>query len=255
MKSNYFLLLLLVAGLSYGQIINPVSSTTTFAPDFETVLTTVYDGTGLTSFPSVMADHEATSPVNSFVATTITGTIDFDLGGTTDVDGLAFWNQNAGGPSTQYGVNGVRFSSSLDGVTYTLIPGAPTNFAEVTIDPAPPEVFSFPAVSAAFIRMEVTSNHGDVSSGFAEIAFANGVLSITDFEQNSGLSVYPNPATDVIQLTGLTEAKQYTIYNVLGAAIKTGTVNNNQAIQIDTLKSGMYFLTLESGNTVKFIKQ
>lgn len=255
MKNNYFLILLLIAGVAYGQIINPTSATTTFTPDFGTDLTTTFNGAGLEAFPTVTANHEATNPGNSFVANEIMGTIDFDLGGTTDVDGLAFWNQNAGGPTTTVGVNGVIFSSSTDGVTYTVIPGAPTAFAEVTIDPAPPEVFSFPTVNAAFIRMEVTSNHGDVQSGFAEIAFANGVLSVADFELNAGLAVYPNPATNVIQLNGLTQAKEYTIYNVLGAAVKTGTVNNNEPIQIDGLTPGMYYITVDSGNTIKFIKE
>jgi hypothetical protein len=255
MKKFYTLIALLVCGLSYGQIINPVSATTTFSPDFGTDLTTVYNGVGLASFPSVTADHEATTPSNSFVATEIVGSIDFDLGGTFDVDGLAFWNQNAGGPSPDVGVSGVRFSASTDGVTFTEIPGAPTAFNIVTISPAPPEVYSFAPVSASFIRMEVISVHGGVQMGFAEIAFAAGVLSIEDFELNAGLRAYPNPANNVISLAGLNEAKEFVIYNVIGAQVKSGVVNNDQPIQIDELTPGMYFLKIDSGNTVKFIKR
>ncbi|MDC7996640.1 T9SS type A sorting domain-containing protein [Gilvibacter sediminis] len=255
MKKLYAVIALFVCGLTYGQIVNPTSATTTFNPDFGTDLTRTYDGTGLFSFPSVTSEHDDTSPTNSFVALEVAGTIDFDLGGTFDIDGIAFWNQNAGGPSTDVGVNGVTFYSSTDGVTYVEIPGAPTAFNEVFTAPAPPEVRVFPAVTASFIRMEVTSNHGGTGSGFAEIAFAAGVLSVQDFELNAGIQAYPNPANNVISLAGLSEAKEFVIYNVLGAQVKSGVANNNQPIQIDELTPGMYFLKIDSGNTVKFIKQ
>jgi hypothetical protein len=255
MKKIYLFAAIIFASTSYGQIINPVSATTTFTPDFGTLLSTTYDGTGLLSFPSLSANHEETIPTNSFVAVESTGTIDFDLGGTVVIEGLSFWNQNAGGPSTDVGLNTVNFYASLDGSNFTLIPGAPTAFAEVLTLESPPEVFTFPAIEVAFIRLEVLSNHGAAQSGFAEIAFAEGTLSVTDFELNSGFKIYPNPAKDTINIKGLSEATNYIIYNVLGVTVKSGIIYNNKSIVINELSEGLYYLRLDSGNTKKFIKK
>lgn len=255
MKKFYLIAAILFASTSYGQIINPVSASTTFTPDFGTLLSTTYDGTGLLSFPSLSANHEETIPTNSFVAVESTGTIDFDLGGTVVVEGLSFWNQYAGGPSTDVGLNAVNFYASLDGTNFTLIPGAPTAFAEVLTGVSAPEVFTFPAVEAAFIRLEVLSNHGGGQSGFAEIAFAEGTLSVADFDLNSGFKIYPNPATNSINITGLSAAENYTMYNVLGVKVKSGTIHNNESILIEDLQEGLYYLNLDSGTTKKFIKK
>ncbi len=153
----------------------PVGVTTTFTPGFSTAPEALIDGSGLSDFPDVNATHEDTAPGNSFVSDNeTTGSFDFDLGGTFMLNGVSIWNQNAGGPGT-FGEEGLReiiLSASLDGVTYTTIPNAPTTVAQV-IDNGPvgPEQFGFVDTEAAFIRLEVLSNHGDDDTGFAEIAF------------------------------------------------------------------------------------
>jgi hypothetical protein len=67
--------------------------------------------------------------------------------------------------------------------------------------------------------------------------------------------VFPNPSTDFVQVSGLTENKNYEIYNVLGAQIKKGTVNNNEQIDIQNLRSGLYLLKFKNENTVKIKKK
>ena len=71
------------------------------------------------------------------------------------------------------GINGVVVLSSTDGVSFSPIPGGPTQFArQLANGPLPPEVFSFGAVSATHIRFEISSNWGDPSqTGFAEVHF------------------------------------------------------------------------------------
>ena len=120
MKNLYTIAALFIAGLSFGQVVNPSSATTTFTPVFGTSINTVIDGTGLEFYPSAFCFHTATTPGNSFVGQELTGNIDFVLGDTFDIDGVAFWNQNTGGPNSNIGLNEVSFLSSLDGVNYTL---------------------------------------------------------------------------------------------------------------------------------------
>ena len=68
-------------------------------------------------------------------------------------------------------------------------------------------------------------------------------------------SIYPNPATDYIQVAGLTKSQKYTIYNTLGSQIKGGSITGNEKIGIQSLISGVYFLKLENGKSFQFIKR
>ena len=237
-------------------VINPVSATTTFTAAFGTDLANAYNGTGLESFPSLTANHIATSPADSYVANEITGTIDFDLGATYLIDGLSFWTQNLGGPDTNVGINAVNFYSSLDGTTYTLMAGAPTSFIESTTELSPPETFIFTEVSAAFIRMEVVSNHGGAQTGFAEIAFAEGAtLSNVESLELKSVSLYPNPAEDYISISGVSNSENYIIYNILGKEVLKGSISKNEKINIQDIKSGIYLLRINNTNSIKFIKR
>ncbi|NQX84962.1 MAG: T9SS type A sorting domain-containing protein [Flavobacteriaceae bacterium] len=255
MKRLYILMTFLCWNLAYSQIVNPTSATTNLSANFSTHLEFVYNGTGLETFPSLSANHLSTTPLNSFIAVETTGYIDFDLGGIYDIDGIAFWNQNLGGPFTNMGVNSVTFLSSMDGVSYTEIPGAPTNFAEVMVGLAPPEVFNFTAVNAAFIRMVINSNHGGDNTGFAEIAFSAGEgLSTNTFSFGNHVKLFPNPSSDFIQISGLNKRLGYNIVNVLGAQVKIGSMNNNEQIDVRNFTQGLYVLKLDNGTVIKFIK-
>lgn len=81
------------------------------------------------------------------------------------------------------------------------------------------------------------------------------LLSVDTFENtNIGLSLYPNPANNVVKINGLKSNKNYTIHNALGAIVKKGTVANNTEIAVSDLAKGLYFLKLEDNRTLKFIK-
>jgi hypothetical protein len=83
------------------------------------------------------------------------------------------------------------------------------------------------------------------------------ILGINDFiELNSNnLSIYPNPSTDFIQISGLTKADDYKIYNVIGAEVNNGIISDNEKINIQYLTNGLYFLKFKEGNTIKFLKE
>ncbi|MEL1255374.1 LamG-like jellyroll fold domain-containing protein [Flavobacterium sp. DGU38] len=71
---------------------------------------------------------------------------------------------------------------------------------------------------------------------------------------NNGLQLYPNPSSDFIQISALTKTENYKIYNVSGSEVKSGTIDNNTKINIQSLTNGAYFLKLNGGNAIKFIK-
>jgi hypothetical protein len=80
------------------------------------------------------------------------------------------------------------------------------------------------------------------------------------------ISVYPNPASSVINLSLKLAANQkstytYNIYNQLGAMVQAGVVDfadNKQAqINIDAFSAGVYFISASNGKdlqTIKFVK-
>jgi hypothetical protein len=68
------------------------------------------------------------------------------------------------------------------------------------------------------------------------------------------LSIFPNPSTDFIQISGLTKAENYKVYNVLGEEVNNGIISDNEKINVINLTNGLYFLKFENGNTLKFLK-
>lgn len=85
--------------------------------------------------------------------------------------------------------------------------------------------------------------------------FGTIVLSATSFQQNNNIKLYPNPANESIAFSGLLAKEKYAIYNLLGAKLSTGTVDNDQKIDTQNLTNGIYFIQLENGNSIKFIKE
>lgn len=80
------------------------------------------------------------------------------------------------------------------------------------------------------------------------------VLSVDGVAMNNKVTLAPNPASDYIRVSGLSQVETYSIYNVLGAQITKGSISNNQQINIQNLNSGMYILSFDGEQTFKFIK-
>jgi len=94
--------------------------------------------------------------------------------------------------------------------------------------------------------------------GVGNIAALNGG---TTPELGEIVSLYPNPANDFINITGLSDKLQsIVIYGISGALIREiPSPATTKSIDITALQSGMYFLSIQTENgghtTKKFIKQ
>ena len=80
-------------------------------------------------------------------------------------------------------------------------------------------------------------------------------LSIDDLNFENKFSLFPNPSSDYITVSNLKSTESYLIVNQLGQKVKKGIISNNQQIDIRNFTNGLYFLKLENGNTIKFIKE
>ncbi|PQJ79107.1 T9SS type A sorting domain-containing protein [Polaribacter porphyrae] len=91
-----------------------------------------------------------------------------------------------------------------------------------------------------------------------QINMTASTASINDTFLND-LKFYPNPAKDFIQLKGIdnVDILKFKITNVLGKEILTSTLNDNK-IDVSSLNSGIYILTVQLDNSsknIKFIKE
>lgn len=71
------------------------------------------------------------------------------------------------------------------------------------------------------------------------------------------VGIYPNPVTDVLNVTNLTDKTKYEIHNAAGQLIKTGSVED-QKVHVAELTKGVYFITLKNEKqqeNIKFIKK
>ena len=66
----------------------------------------------------------------------------------------------------------------------------------------------------------------------------------------SGMTVHPNPATDVLYVNA---QGTVIISDMTGQTVKTVKASN--AIDVSDLEEGVYILTTESGQTNKFVKK
>lgn len=72
------------------------------------------------------------------------------------------------------------------------------------------------------------------------------------------ISIFPNPATNFIQIKNSKNNNEIRIINVLGVVILNQVVPINTKVDISNLPNGLYFLQMQSGNlttTIKLIKE
>ena len=72
--------------------------------------------------------------------------------------------------------------------------------------------------------------------------------------QESILSIYPNPARESIRIEGLENTCEVQIYNSLGALVRVVTVTADQEIGIGDLASGLYLIRCNN-QSIRFIKK
>lgn len=89
--------------------------------------------------------------------------------------------------------------------------------------------------------------------------YLNGTTTgIVEQKYQNQFSVFPNPATDVITIVcnAGVENTAYTLYNVLGESVVTGSLNaNSTSLQIDEIQAGVYILNLknDTGASMKML--
>lgn len=80
-------------------------------------------------------------------------------------------------------------------------------------------------------------------------------VSTSNINANPDWTIFPNPASDVLNFKGLEEQSMYQIINTMGQIVQEGTVNPREGLTIDRLTTGFYTIRLENGELSKFVKK
>lgn len=100
----------------------------------------------------------------------------------------------------------------------------------------------------------IKSNAETVSYDLSGLRKAYFSTSDNDDEiENQHLTIYPNPATDVLKISNTSEYQSVTIYSIDGKVVKRIEVSNEADINVSDLNAGLYIIGV--GNEFsKFIK-
>ncbi|RYM34581.1 T9SS type A sorting domain-containing protein [Brumimicrobium glaciale] len=69
------------------------------------------------------------------------------------------------------------------------------------------------------------------------------------------INLYPNPANEYIQISGITNSENVAVYTVLGVKAFDTVTNEGDKINIEGLSKGLYLLKFENGVALKFLKK
>ncbi|PKP45344.1 MAG: hypothetical protein CVT95_08925 [Bacteroidetes bacterium HGW-Bacteroidetes-12] len=97
------------------------------------------------------------------------------------------------------------------------------------------------------------------SADAAQTTFFNDALSVNELFNTSNFSIFPNPANEQLTIVGLptNEKNTFFITDISGKTLIEKPDNFTNRIDIKSLPSGIYFLTIRSANhqqVLKFIK-
>lgn len=134
-----------------------------------------------------------------------------------------------------------------------------TNFYALAVDPTSGKLFAsntdFFSYGKIYVFDEYDNDLYNFSAGITpgkivfDVRFNTGIT-----EDVNQVAIYPNPSSDKLYLKGLNEGK-YEAFNIIGEKIMSGKLsNNNNDLDISSLKSGKYILAItDSNNNTKVL--
>lgn len=244
-------------------------------------------GSGIGGVPVGQAGGENSFALVNYTSTTSTGTAatisNWLLSPVVNVkngDVVSFYTRKGTDGATDYPDRlELRYSTAATTVNPT---GGPTGVGSftnvgVTVNPTLQAGFVYPktwtkysftvsgvgetAIPVKFgFRYFVTSggvngNNSDII-GIDSFSVDRADLAVSDVKNNA-VSLYPNPAKDVLNISGKQDYKSVKIYNMLGQLVMEKAFD--KAINVSTLDKGSYVISLtkqdNSAENIKFIKE
>ena len=105
-----------------------------------------------------------------------------------------------------------------------------------------------------------TALRGDMSIDKVEVIACDTVLDVENNEETiKGITLYPNPVRDYLNLRSIDQIEQISVYNLLGQQVRFSSPSNSQtSIDMTSLETGIYVVKIKAGGKTgnyKIIKE
>lgn len=84
------------------------------------------------------------------------------------------------------------------------------------------------------------------------------IHSLPESETRNSISVFPNPASNSLNVAGIELNSDYCIYDATGRKVLQGVVNTSNTVDIQLLATGLYYIEIKGGEektVLKFVKR
>ena len=98
------------------------------------------------------------------------------------------------------------------------------------------------------------SGQGQGGGGFTYERSTDPSLSARSAEAEQRVSLFPNPSSGYIQVSGVEGVEQYAVFNLLGQEMQNGFVTEMGQIDLNELQKGLYFLRIGNGPASRFVR-
>jgi len=148
-----------------------------------------------------------------------------------------------------YNSNKIYFS--IPSINYTVVENAGYNFdlSGVEHDDSPVQLMFFIGKYADAVPVNATTTRFDNINISAQNTVPVVTVSVNE-HLSSQFNLYPNPATNVVNITNSENmlVQQITIYDIAGKQLNTQTFNNQAEIQlnVENLSNGSYMLHIQT---------
>tara|TARA_B110000090_G_scaffold40774_1_gene45317 strand:- start:1400 stop:2707 length:1308 start_codon:yes stop_codon:yes gene_type:complete len=205
-------------------------------------------------------NYEATGSNNSATASAVSPAI--DLTGTIVEDVELTFYLHAFGPGM--GTLNVGIGTSVSGpftneLTWT------GDVQEASNDPWIQVGINLSSYLGQIIFIEFSNTgsgnfRGDMSIDKVEVIACDTVLDVENNEETiKGITLYPNPVRDYLNLRSIDQIEQISVYNLLGQQVRFSSPSNSQtSIDMTSLETGIYVVKIKAGGKTgnyKIIKE
>lgn len=164
--------------------------------------------------------------------------------GTNQIEIIFYEGDAATGEADLYGTGSSTLGDWVTGVPYPIINESPLTLNLNLYAP-----LGFPTIS--MIRpsdREITHdmwdfNLAEMEATVEETLLAEGLSSAEEVLLSQGVSVFPNPASDILTVSTDQNVDKYEVINMLGQAVKV-TNNKSNVINVSNLTPGQYTLRM-----------
>ncbi len=156
-----------------------------------------------------------------------------------------FYVFNSTGGSSYVGV----LNANVEVLWMTFLPSDGNSGARLFMNDSDPN-----SDADGMMSINARSEFNVITTAGVNDEFNMNVLNVEDSYRLSEISIYPNPASNILNILGNTASiDKIDVFSITGQQIKS-LASNFERIDVEAIESGVYFLKISNNNQQKIIK-